>query len=406
MSVLRSRKGLAALLVGFLFGLAAVSLAGRYFAKHSFYKDFTRFHLFLSPESLFFPTASNLRQIVLENSTEEQIIVIIGGSSISHGVGQGSGELWTKHLQNLLGSDFKVFNFALRGGAPTEFSLVAAEALLKQGRKVLYAFDSAPYFSGNPSRLRNQYAYWDAYYKNMLLDYPVRDEFYAQHERRLGQSEDSSFFEELLERKIAFKLDSLLYFTDLWTGIGYTQFFTVWSNLFSGDIKSSLLARKNFADDDAVGVSMLEKMSDQVDDRSSIDLKLVVGRGGHFCEFDQVRSTSRPLVESVDENFKNLPAFFPPLMREISLAFIPYESPFFFKQLTPEQKKCYQVTYEMGKAGYEKHGITSRVVDETGFTANDYGDRVHFVGSGGRKFALIYAEALKKKAMERWGWKE
>ena len=55
--------------------------------------------------------------------------MIVGGNSILHGYGQNADQIWTRHLQELLGDRYCVLNLAMRGGFPAEFAGPIAEAL-------------------------------------------------------------------------------------------------------------------------------------------------------------------------------------------------------------------------------------------------------------------------------------
>ena len=121
--------------IGIAIGLLVCSLAGRDIAKKNFYHNFQRFHRFISPAALFYPTTSQMMAIAESSSTPDQTIVVIGGNSIFNGLGQNAEDLWTVHLQKILGKKFAVFNFAMPAADPFEGAYWASEALLKSTGK-------------------------------------------------------------------------------------------------------------------------------------------------------------------------------------------------------------------------------------------------------------------------------
>src|SRR5262249_8859757 len=78
-----------------------------------------------------------------------------------------------------------------------------------------------------PLGRRHEYAFWDAYYKNLLIDDPAREAWLRGYTRALDPSHRPAH-EEL---RLGAWLDSFLRFNDLWTFLGYRRFFTVWNFL-------------------------------------------------------------------------------------------------------------------------------------------------------------------------------
>ena len=211
---------------GLVIGFLVCCVSGRIMANANFFEDFHRFHNFINPTSNFYPTVSEMISIAEANSRPDQTIVIIGGNSIFYGFGQNSSELWSDSLQRIIGANYAVCNFAMPSAEPFEGAYWTAEALIRKGRKVIYATVAHPAITGSPEGSRVYgYAYWDARGKRLLYHDKSRD---CLIESRIsGHSYEKQ--QRILELKLCMQLDSLFYFEDLWTALGYLKFFTVWS---------------------------------------------------------------------------------------------------------------------------------------------------------------------------------
>src|SRR6516225_1501366 len=81
------------LLLGAAASFAACCLLGRALTRVNVYRDFTRFHPHLSNLSLYYPTASQARSVARSRLTPERVAVVVGGSSVLYGYGQGAEHL-------------------------------------------------------------------------------------------------------------------------------------------------------------------------------------------------------------------------------------------------------------------------------------------------------------------------
>src|SRR4051812_152462 len=91
---------------GFMIGFALLCVVGRMVSGTNYIQGFQRFHRYLSMDTLYYATASQLRSLAAASASNGQVVVIVGGSSVMQGVGQGSKELWTDELQRLLGPSY------------------------------------------------------------------------------------------------------------------------------------------------------------------------------------------------------------------------------------------------------------------------------------------------------------
>lgn len=211
--------------VGVVLGFAACCVAGRKAPTLLPMADFQRFHRFLSPEGLYYPTALQVRALARHELPRDKIAVIIGGTSVMQGVGQNARAAWHLRLQQELGDEYRVLNLAMRGGAPNEHGQIAAEMMLRDGRRVIHVCDALlTGFADAPDGNRDVYRYLfhDARARDLLLPLAERDREIA---RLTGLRRDNTFFEEL---HIQTRANRWLSFNDLWHVVGYEHAFTVW----------------------------------------------------------------------------------------------------------------------------------------------------------------------------------
>ena len=120
------------LFLGIIVSFAACCAAGLIVSRKDCIKDFVRFNVFTGPQTLMYPTASQVRSLAGAHIGPEKVIVVIGGNSILQGFGQRQDFLWTRKLQALLGDRFHVINLAMSGAFPPEFGGWAAEMLAQE----------------------------------------------------------------------------------------------------------------------------------------------------------------------------------------------------------------------------------------------------------------------------------
>jgi hypothetical protein len=222
-------------LLGILLGFIFCCIAGHFISHKARLNHFTRFYLAIEPQTLYYPTASELLQTVIHKVPKDKILVLIGGSSILRGDGQNPDELWSNRLQELLGDKYKVINFASDGASFSSFGGVVFRMLREIYPKIIfvaaaYEFNSEGSLDGLPPY---DYLFWDAYYKKLFHPYPNE----LTVIKRLQQSEMHS--STGLEQHLMSFLDSYLYFRNLWNWVGYRFMFTMFSEFeFSKPFKA------------------------------------------------------------------------------------------------------------------------------------------------------------------------
>jgi hypothetical protein len=367
--------------VGFIIAIVACSLAGRVVATRSDFKDFSRFHNYINPQSLFYPTANQMISIVKANSTPDQTIVILGGNSIFWGLGQSATDLWSVELQRTLGPKYAVFNFAMPASNAFEGAYWAAEALIKQHRKVLFATVSIPSVSGSPEGSEVYgYAFWDAKEKHLLYHDANRDRLIAKQ----LSSFDTKKQTKLEELRLRSKLDSLFYFEDLWNSIGYSNLFTVYTGVTK---RAPLLARKYFADDESSG------NAPPVETRFKTELD--IGSVRSYCKSAFEYHTATPRASWWAAATENMHAMVPDLLKKNCLVVVSTHAPGSLSQLNAQENERERLASKLSleswkNTGYESMSLRGTLVDE------DFRDSRHLMPSGGKKVAHMVATRISE----------
>jgi len=212
-------------LVGFILGLLFCSLVGYYVSTKARFHHFSRFFMEISPQTLYYPTASELLQTARHEVSKDKILVLVGGSSIFRGVGQDPGDAWTTELQALLGDKYKVLNYASDGASFSSYGGVAFRMLRQEYPKIIfvaaaYQFNSEGFMDGLPPY---DYLFWDAYYKKLFKPYKKEAELIEQLRKEEMTTKDG------VEKHFMAYLDSLFYFRNLWNWVGYQLLFTMYN---------------------------------------------------------------------------------------------------------------------------------------------------------------------------------
>jgi hypothetical protein len=388
------RVGTAAYVTSFVVGMAALSLMGRLAASEDPFVGFVRFHHYLNPETFFYPTASQVIAIARESAPPDQILVIIGGSSIMYGAGQGSAEVWTDTLQADLGDRFKVVNLALPAGAPAEHGAIAAEALLKEGRRVVHVTQIYP--TGNLRPMSGMYPYviWDARAKGLLLPSDDRDASLANPSPP-GTPPES----ERTELRMRSALDSVLYFTDLWNTVAYKDAFTLWYPLVPGNatFASPRSQMKDMAPpiiDPALRYNPIVLTQSQQAVTGELNAACVQnGDGGWDLRDDTFFWSSYLAWLNVE-----LPA----VLRDRTLNVVIPRSPYYWTHLPEAGQQCLRAHYRRVEERLRSLGLYAELVGED-WTDADYLDSVHPSGPGGEKMAHELAPMIRTIAASRYG---
>jgi hypothetical protein len=376
------RRGLEALpawplLAGILIGFIACCVAGRVVSREKMFLNFSRFIEPIQPQTLFYPTASELVSYVDHKIPRDKILVLVGGASYFRGTGQNNGELWTRELQRLLGSDYAVVNFAIDQAGVTSFAGVAFQILARHYPKMIYVSSGSPVASdaidgGDVYR----YVFWDAYYKGLLPSsspWGEQARLLARQQRRAADTQ---------ELHLGKWTDSLTYSCDLWTFIGYYGFFTVWSNR---TVYSPFRARRYYQDAD--DPNMVQR---QQDTRHNLEYgRIMEERGRGFCNSGLTQDPNGkwvPYQDMWDRFAKYGGDMFPDELKPKCLIVLVRGNPYFMQTFTAQDRQNLETIYRLGQDALKRLGFQVFTMSKD-YTADDFVDAGHFMPSGGRKLA-------------------
>jgi hypothetical protein len=377
-----------ALLLGCALSFLACCAAGRAVSRHDVYRDFERFHPFISPTSLYYPTASQTRALARSGLTPDRVAVVVGGNSVLYGYAQGAQYLWTKQLQALLGDRYRVFNFALPGGTPGEFGAVAAEALERDHAKVIFltnVWAGTGGLAGEVDGSTQKYFFWDAYEKGLLSPYPERE---ARLAELAAEKKDAEGSAELRRRA---RLDGWLYCQDLWTAFSYHYLSTVWCPLVANSVTR---ARRRYPDPD-IAIPYCQRYSAAADQAHLpvFRQRFLYGRWpnpptpGPGADY-----SATPLVQS----FK---LCFPPPCRRRTLVLVPHLNPHYVALLPPGDQAMYDANYPETIWALEQAGFAATELGR-GYTEVDYADMTHVSAEGAGKMAADVATEVRRLARQ------
>jgi hypothetical protein len=365
-ATLRTRfRGSMGRIVSFTLGMAVAlggaALLGRHMSSENIFRDFGRFHMRLSPESFYQPTARQVHALALDVLDRTRINIVVGGSSVFYGVGQPKGLTIVDNLRRELGDDYRVINLAMRGGDVSGIAELTTEMLVREGFRVIYVADIAvgaeAWPIGSPPY---QYFYWDARARGLLIDWPARDSAVNRPWYR----------DEIL----AAQLNSGLYFMELWNTIGYEHLFTVYSRLMPDHFWRP---RRLVPDNEIDPPEELRYRN------NAEELRIMSEIVRQVPSPDQWRNVRAALELAVPE----------PVRRSTVLA-VCENSPWILDQASPQARLDRSAVREEMVAQIRMTG-TMALSSCDGFDKDDYVDRVHLSIHGARGIAPRLAESIQ-----------
>jgi hypothetical protein len=398
-----------AIFAGIAVAFTACCVAGHLAGRHADWQDFARFHKKLSPETLFFPTARQVRAFGREHLDRGKIIVVVGGSSVLHGTGQRAEQVWTLKLQELLGEEYQVINFGLRCGQTAEFGEVAAEIFERDHDRVLLVSDLRPgALHPDPDGYVFKYFFWDAWCKHLLLPDPARDARLAeigsemeQLEQHLSRKDLEAAYrmpaDKIRELQTEMALDSALYFTDLWNTAAYALGHTMWTV----PTRTAFLdARRRSADEEAGALPIATRFARNNDSQCSTIRSYLKG-----CKMDEAGNWVEDPASGVWPELQRRAEYsFPQVCRRRTLMLVTGFGPHHLLQLSPPEQRLHWAMTQLSVRHLEKVGLHSVVIGEN-YAAEDYADVVHLSESGGAKLAADVAPAVRTLA-QRLGYSQ
>ncbi len=367
-----------AFVCGLVVGLVLLSLAGRAAAGVDQFASVARFHLYLNPATLFYPTANQVVAHARAAARDDQTLVIVGGSSTMFGAGQGGAELWTDVLRDALGDQYGVVNLAFPSGAPGEHGGVAAQALIREGRDVVYVTHVFP-DAGDVDGVVYRYVVHDALARGLLLPSAERDATLAQ-----TSPIPSPVDAERAELRIRSALDSVLYVTDFWQSFGYHVGVLSWQP-HGVDGRPFWTPRSRAADPIPKSFPRSAAYPPVME---AAALRAMEAETVAWCaDGDLTWNRSRhPIAAQI-----------PDQLRARSIVLVMGRSPYYTSRLTDAQRDCRAAFLRRLAEHLQDAGYTPLVVGED-WQDRDFVDYVHPSASGGRKLARQVAPVVRELA--------
>jgi hypothetical protein len=285
-----------------------------------------------------------------------------------------------------LGSKFHVINFSAPGAGVVDNGGVVFEMLSRDYPRMVFVTNTEPGYYPPASSSSYNYIFWDAYFKGLLLEDREREARLALDDSR-----------ELL----GYRLNSQLYFNDLWTGIAYRHVSTVWSSWLK---ERSFRARRRLPDwyDKRKEIEPSEKRFRELlpghiaalRRRKSLD-------PARFRREQDGRWAQTP--ESVQEDAEQIAALLPETLKRKALVVYTPLNPWFLDQLAPDERDRVKASFTTGVQLLESNGFRALSLLEQGFEPLDFGDTVHLSPSGGRRLARSLAPAIRDLARTEGG---
>lgn len=369
--------------VGLVLALALLSFCGYRASKTCLFggDDFHRIHRFISPYTSFYPTISELIELVERRSPPGKIVVVVGGDSVFNGMCQSPDRLWTDELGRLLGDRYAVTNISFHGMHPFAAGCYVSEHLLKKGRKVICLTDGQPDKFGAGFDDQHANLYYDALFKGKLLDCPEREKVLGF----LSDLNEKAFNNQIADLKLGKSMDSLFYACDLWNTIGYRQFFTIWTASTGARF---LLPRRLFKDEAE------PPLYDQP--RLERELSYLKERIRHLAVLD--RDGNARLIENTYRRFDAfVPALTPEELKEKMIVFQTRFNPALRKRLTGDERSLDDAIYQLTARRFAKFGYKVLNVGDD-FLPSDYCDANHFSDQGGVRLARLVAVEVEELA--------
>jgi hypothetical protein len=371
-----ARRNAVLFLVGLALSMTSLSIAGADLVPSALLRNFVRFHARIGIEYNFFPTAHDIRAI-LETDTKPSVTVIVGGTSVFQGTSQSEPQIWTEHLQQNLGSKFRVINLAQRAGRPNDFGNLAAEMLLKQGTPVIYVCDSmTSQFTIPIEASFYQKTVFDAWQRGDLLEWPARD-------RKMSNAMWSSQAKFRLTAWGALA-DRVLNFNGFWSYVAYQYGGSIWNKYLT----LSSIEPLRLAADPELPPQWYVNRGYPTGAANEQELK-----NSRAQIFPPGEANWRIVRDGIDEQF-------PAPLRANTLTVVDLNSPHYLDQMTADERGRYVEQAEKMAALIKTMGFHDAFIAAKDFTEADYSDRVHLSVDGGRKLADLVAPEVARMAAE------
>ena len=378
-------------LVGILVGFITCCFLGYIGSEKFLFQDFKRFFWPIEPQTLYYPTASELLMTARHEVSKDKILVLLGGSSIFRGAGQDPNELWSDELQRILGDRYKVLNYATDGASFSSFGGVVYRMLRKEYSKIIFVIATFPFNSQGQIDGLDPYSYlfWDAYYKKLFI--PENKEGVVIKQVRKEQMKTYAG----MEQHIVSFLDSFFYFRDLWNWVGYHLLFTVWSDF---EFQKPFLSRQHF-EDEPISPEYRKVLAAANNDDEHLQnaLKFLHDMVGNVIQ--DVLDKNPHVKEAVKMGgTQGYDTVFPSEDRSKILCVQTAYNSRFLSATNHNIQAGYRAFFKQSHTMLQSLGYNALDVG-FGFPEEDYIDLSHFSGSGGKKMAVMVAKKIKSMSV-------
>ncbi len=379
-----SRVNAVGLLGGIVAGFMLAVLLGYQAASYSKPSRFVRFHQWINPQSNFFPPFRMLEHLALDSWQPGRTVVLVAGNSIFNGVSQPADEIWTRRLQEILGSDkYVVVNLSFAGAHATEAGMIVAESLFRRGVPFLLVCNTGARAPNAAIGGHYGYYYWEARAQSALLPFADRDADLKEMEAHLPAPEQR----KQGELRRAARLNSWFYFQELWHHVGLQHFFTVWTSLIP---RNSWGARDLMPDPELPPLPLEQRF------RTAVETEMVIVRSYSNADTYPDKEGQWHLKPDIARNIsQRIEVSYPRKMRPHMLMVLSQNAPFFRSQLTAQERARDLAMFQESEIIWEKMGIAC-VISGLDFDDSDFSDRAHLTPTGGHKLAALVAAELHK----------
>lgn len=362
--------------LGLFLGFILSSVAGYFLSQKARLHSFSRFFRHISLEMDYYPTAAELLATAKRKVKPDDILVLIGGSSILRGEGQNPNELWSEQLQKELGHPFKVLNYASNGAGFPAFGAVAFRMLSKDYPHIIFITTSS-FVEERPIDGGKLYGYvfWDAYYKHLLPLNNNEKNLVTQLRKQQLRTKEG------MEMHIMSYLDSFLYFKALWNWVGYQHVFTLWN---AQAATSPFQPKRRYTESTQ---NIEEAVKTIAQDKKRFQSELNVLRET-FVHYDNQQAALAK---------KNYATLFDARYRRKIVCVQAIYNPKHLNALTRHEQHQYKTVVKdiIGIMQSQDYNV----IQLHHLTPEDFMDLQHLVATGGQKAALAVAAEVKKVAV-------
>ena len=371
-------------------GLAALSALGWRVSHLDYHPHFVRFCPEISPEGSYYPTIAEMSAIVRARCRPGQVLIIVGGNSIFQGVGQPAAELWSRRVQELLGTQYCVVNLAFRGAYASDGGAVVAEVLRNEFPRQIYVANVGSMNCMDPTGSDPyRFLFWEAYFKGLLVPFAPRTDYIQRRFYRRWTS-----LAPMVDVAGKAWLDRGLHFEDLWNYVAVDWCNTV-PSIFHPDLPAAFAPRGRFADDerDARDIPFEERYQP-----AEFALEMQIVRGGTEPYYRRGPDGRWVLSAQTQDYFDYMDrAAMPEQLRERTLIVVSQNSPYYVDRLTPAERMREEVGYGDSVTSWRDAGYEAMTYP-AGLSVDDYADRTHLTVTGGEKLAASVVAEVRRMA--------